>query len=137
MLHICQSYEIGRDAVLEGRSMRLRVKPSTAWLWRVFLLPVILWTRRFPRGAKAPREVVPDAMESDGLTQDAAVARLTRVSAEAAIALRHAAGQRPAPSMTHAYFGPLAPLTTMRLLNAHTRHHTQSLGRLAGEIAPA
>ena len=64
VLHICQSYELGRDAVAGGPSMRLRIAPPVAWLSRTLILPVFLATERFPRGAKAPAEVVPSATEA-------------------------------------------------------------------------
>jgi hypothetical protein len=34
--------------------------------------------------------------------------------------------------MVHAYFGRLSPLQTLRLLSAHTRHHTEGM-RARGE----
>ena len=127
VLHVCRAYELGRDAMAGGESMRLRVSPPVAWISRTLLLPVVLATQRFPRGARSPLEVVPDAAEARRLTPDAAADRLQRVAAEAAQALQRAAGQRPTPRVTHAYFGPLTPHTTLRLLSAHTRHHARSL----------
>lgn len=126
-LHICRAYELGRDAVDSGASMRLLVAPPVAWFARVVVLPAFLATRRFPRGARAPGEVVPDAEEARALLQGAAIARLERVSGEAAIALRKAAGTRPLPRVRHAYFGPLPPHAALRLLSAHTRHHARGL----------
>jgi len=126
-LHVCRAYELGRDAMAGGESMRLRVSPRVAWFSRTLILPLVLATKRFPRGARSPSEVVPDAAESLLLTPDAAADRLQRVAAEAAQALQRAAGQRPTPRVTHAYFGPLTPHTTLRLLSAHTWHHARSL----------
>ena len=127
VLHVCQSYELGRDSVAGGPGMRLRVAPPVAWFSRTLLLPVILATKRFPLGATAPAEVVPDTAEARLLLPDAAAARLQRVSKQAAVALRRAAGERPAPRLTHAYFGALNPLAALRLLSAHTRHHARRL----------
>ena len=129
VLHVCQAYELGRDSVAGGPSMRLRVATPVAWFSRMLLLPVILATKRFPPRAIAPAEVVPDAAKAGLLLQDAAAARLERVSGRAAAALRRAAGERPVPRLTHAYFGALNPLATLRLLSAHTQHHARKLAR--------
>ncbi|HEX6626801.1 MAG TPA: DinB family protein [Gemmatimonadaceae bacterium] len=126
-LHICHAYELGENAMAGGPGMRLRVSPPYAWVLRNLLLPVILATQRFPRGARAPREVVPDLEEARMLTPDAAAARLKRVADEAAAAFRRARRDGSAPLMTHAYFGALTPYVALRTLSAHTRHHARSL----------
>jgi hypothetical protein len=88
VLHVCRGYEVGRDAAAGGESMRLKVSPSAALMSRMLILPVVLAAHRFPRGARSPREVFPDAAEAEC---------------------------------------SLAPLATLRLLSAHTRHHTRDL----------
>ena len=130
VFHLCRAYELGRDAGDGGPGMRLLVSPSRAWALRTLLLPVILLTRRFPRGVRAPREVVPDAATSQRSTPDIAMGRLERTAREAAAALRRVAETRPAPRVTHAYFGPLAPRTALRVLSAHTTHHARGLAAL-------
>jgi hypothetical protein len=87
----------------------------------------MLATKRFPRGARVPREVAPDLEEAKLLIPDAAAGRLKRVANEAAAAMRGAGRDRSAPLMTHAYFGPLAPYAALSLLSAHTRHHARAL----------
>ena len=126
-LHVCRVYEMGRDAMAGGPSMRLRVSRPFSWLLRTLMLPVIIATKRFPRGAYAPREIAPDPAEAMLLTPHAAATRLQRVADEAAAAFRRAAAEPRAPSMTHAYFGPLAPHTALRLLSAHTWHHSRAM----------
>lgn len=125
-LHICNAYELGRDAMLRGVSMQLVVSKRYAWFLRTFALPLIIATTRFPR-AKAPREVRPNVEETKMLTRDAMRGRLLRASREASDAFRNAAGTSSLPRMTHAYFGDLTPYSVLRLLTAHTRHHTRSL----------
>jgi hypothetical protein len=127
VLHVCRAYELGRDAAAGGESMRLKVSPSAALISRMLILPVVLATHRFPRGARSPREVVPDAGEASLLLPDVGVRRLHKAAEQAAEELRQAAARRPLPRMTHAYFGPLAPFATLRLLTAHTRHHARDL----------
>jgi hypothetical protein len=127
-LHLCQSYELGGDVRPDAPGMRMKVTPSRATVLRTFLLPFIVATSRFPR-VKAPREVAPDAVESGKLTREAAVARLRRAATDAGNALRRAAAENPSLRLTHAYFGPLPPYVLVRLLSAHTRHHTRGLAR--------
>lgn len=110
-----------------GPSMRLRVSNRYSWLLRTLMLPVILATKRFPGGVRAPREVAPDLEEAKLLAPDAAATRLKRAADEAAAAFRQADRGRSAPLMTHAYFGPLTPYTALRMLSAHTRHHARAL----------
>jgi len=124
VLHLCRAYELGRDAANGGPGMRLVVSTSRAWALRTLLLPVILLTKRFPSGVRAPEEVVPDA--SARSMPDAALARFERVAQEAAVALRRAA----VPRVMHAYFGPLTPRAALRVLSAHTSHHARALSRL-------
>lgn len=134
VLHVCRSYELGRDSAAGGESMRLKVSPRAASVYRTLILPVVLATHRFPRGARAPREVRPDTDEASLLLPDVAVRRLQHGAEQAAEALRQAAGRRPAPRFTHAYFGPLGPLTTLRLLSAHTAHHRRDLAGIASRL---
>lgn len=127
-LHICSTYELGRDAIRGGQGMRAMVSKPYAWLLRTAILPLIFATKRFP-SAKAPREVRPDADEAQRLTPEQAATRLRRGADEAVLAFREASGRSPPPRMDHAYFGSLTPYTAFRLLTAHTRHHTRLLAR--------
>lgn len=128
-LHVVIAYEIGTGAAAapngEG-GMRMLVSPERAWLSRQFLLPLLLMTKRFPRGAKAPAEVVPSLPEAATLTVAALAARLVTAASDAVRSLRASDERTTTPRrFVHAYFGPLDPLTTLRLLSAHTRHHTR------------
>ena len=131
-LHVAIAYEIGSGAVAApdgDGGMRMLVSPSRAWLSRHLLLPLMLMTKRFPRGAKAPAEVVPSLPEAATMSATALSARLARSARDAVDALRRS-GERASPRrFVHAYFGPLDSLTTMRLLSAHTRHHTRHFAR--------
>jgi hypothetical protein len=126
-LHLCQSYELSRAVVGGAPGMALRVPRWRAWLLRTFLVPPLLASRRFPRGARAPREVRPDAAEASALGVEEGTRRLARAAADAASALEQAATTGSRVRFTHAYFGALPPLTTLRVLSAHTRHHTRAL----------
>lgn len=124
-LHIVLAYEIGLAGSAGGPGMQMRVSPGWARLSRLLVLPVILRTSWFPRGATAPREVRPPAAEARGLTREQLEARLRLVAGNAANGLRAADVRETVPRFVHAYFGPVSPLTALRLLSAHTRHHTR------------
>lgn len=124
-LHLVLAYGIGISVSTGGTGMRMMASPARAWLLRTLVLPVVLRTRSFPRGAVAPREVRPTSLDARGLTQRALEARLLQVAASAAQALQAADERTPAPRLVHAYFGPLTPFTTLRILSAHTRHHAR------------
>lgn len=126
-LHVCDSYAYGVAAATGGRGMRLRVPRLVAWVSRTVLLPRMLAAERFPRGARAPEEVVPDAADALALSPREAGLRLSRCAQEAVDGLRAAAERTPARRITHAYFGALTPLLALRLLSAHTRHHADGI----------
>lgn len=127
-LHVCVAYEVGAAAAAGGPGMRMRLSPAKARLARMLLLPFMFATTYFPRGVRAPREVVPNLDEARLLTPDAASERLRDAAARAATALRDAAAERPSLRIRHAYFGDIAPLAALRMLSAHTRHHARQLG---------
>jgi hypothetical protein len=133
-LHVALAYELALANLAGGVGMRLRVSPLRARLLRWFLLPQLLRTGKFPREVPAPREIRPSSDEAHTLTAPALLARLERAAQGAAEALHAAQGRRPPVRMVHAYFGALRPLTALRLLSAHTRHHAR---RLARRGAPA
>lgn len=126
-LHLCQSYELGRDVIGGAPGMTLKVPLRRAWVLRTFLVPVLLATKRFPRGARAPREVRPDVEAARTMDAEDGTRRLTRAAEEAARALHGAGVNGSTARFTHAYFGALEPLTALRVLSAHTRHHARGL----------
>lgn len=125
-LHICNAYEVAGNSVTGGPGMQLRVSRPYAWFLRTAVLPFILATKRFPR-ATAPREVRPNAEEAEQLTPEAASIRLRRAADSAVRAFRDAGRNPASPRMNHAYFGAINAYTALRLLSAHTRHHTRAL----------
>jgi predicted nuclease with RNAse H fold len=112
--------------------MALRVSPTAAALARALILPAMLLLRTFPRGAVSPAEVYPDAAEAARLSPADVDARLAVAARAACEALREAGTRGDRVGAVHAYFGALDPLTSLRLLSAHTRHHT---ARLASRTA--
>lgn len=125
--HVAVTYAYGRNAATTGVGMRLLVPRPLAWAARTFILPRMLDSKRFPRGAEAPAEVRPQGAQSAGWSRERAKAEVAAHAAEALAAFDRAAQERPAMTVTHAYFGPLPLLQTLRMLNAHTRHHAQGM----------
>lgn len=126
-LHVADSYAFGVEAAFGRAAMQRRTPAPVAWFARTVLLPRLLASERFPRGAQAPAEVVPDLARAAALDQPAMRHHLDAVAREAVAALQDAARHRPGIRITHAYFGPLRPLAALRLLSAHTRHHTEGM----------
>ncbi|HUQ99924.1 MAG TPA: DinB family protein, partial [Gemmatimonadaceae bacterium] len=132
-MHVCRAYELGSAALHGGDSMRLRVSERYAWWLRTLMMPVVLATRRFPRGAPAPREVWPEG-DVTAFTPDATRRRLEKLAPELAAGLHRSAAKPGSPRFTHAYFGMLTPYDTLRLLAAHTRHHERGLAYAARTV---
>ncbi len=118
-MHLIKAYELP----LNGTGMRLRVSPSYAWVLRNVYLRWLIARGTFHRGARAPSEVRPDEEAALAVSQAVLIDRLESTSSAAVETLRAAAQTRPDFRMIHAYFGPMAPLLSLRMLSAHTRHH--------------
>lgn len=125
--HVAVTYAYGRNAATTGIGMRLLVPRPLAWAARTFILPRMLDSKRFPRGADAPPEVRPEIANSVALSRQRAKEELQAHAAAALAAFDRAMTERPTMTVTHAYFGPLPLLQTLRMLNAHTRHHAQGM----------
>lgn len=125
-LHIAMSYEAGLAGLSSGAAMHLRVTPTRARLLHLVVLPIIFHSNWFPRGAAAPREVHPSTEVAHGLSPDLLVERLQSAASQ----LRASApGADEALRIRHAYFGALTSLDAVRMLSAHTRHHTRTIAR--------
>ncbi len=123
-VHVGDAYAFGSRAVAAGDTMRMLASPLMAWLGRTVLLPAMLATGRFPRGARAPREVRPDLAFAASLDRATALVRLEALARGCATAL----GDAPdTVRIRHAYFGDLPPRTALRMLAAHTMHHARLL----------
>lgn len=128
VLHVALSYEVALRGVRTGEGMRPRVSPMRATLLRWLVLPVMLASGWFPR-AKAPVEIrppKPGASENVDLTRPALLGRLRERAREVREELP---ASRPETRFRHAYFGDLAPERAIRMLAAHTRHHSRRLAR--------
>jgi hypothetical protein len=110
------------DRELAGeRPMNRRLPGWKQFLLRNLVLPRILRTRRFPTGARAPRETRPSG---PAVPPAEALRRLT----EALDRFETACAERgPRCHLTHPYFGRLDLPRFHRLLALHTLHHRAQL----------
>lgn len=121
--HLRLSTEKLREEAEGSSSMRLVLPAWKRLLLRLTVLPRILRSGRFPRGAPAPREVRP---VSPGLPRDEALGRFEREIArlEAACGATPANGRR---LLGHPYFGKISLTRFHRLLAVHALHHREQL----------
>ena len=138
VLHIEQSYLLGANALRGGPGMQLRRSPLVSWLSRIVMLPLMSLTKRFPKGVPAPREVRPDAAVAHAVSREALTARVQSAATAMLAALRESLASNSRVRVTHAYLGALDSYQTLRLLNAHTRHHAELLAppKIRGKSEP-
>ncbi len=119
---------LGYDAFLRDATGTGKMQLRGSWLmrriWRLFGLTSILWRKRIPVAARAPRESRPEwepasAAELLPLFHE----RATRF-AETVTTLRKS---EPNRTFTHPYFGELALEQTLALVAVHNRHHAAFL----------
>lgn len=138
LLHIEQSYRLGDDALRGGPGMRVIAPSIAAWLGRHVMLPLMTLTGRFPRNAPAPREVRPDAETAHAIPRIELTTRVQAAATQSLATLREVLASGRRARVTHAYFGALTPYQTLRILNAHTRHHAKLLAppKIVGKSQP-
>lgn len=121
--HLRMTYALVAQQLAGGSGIRVR---TPWWLrtilrWRV--LPRILSSGLFPRGARAPREIRP----GDGpFDQDQTLSALLTSATVVEEALVREWNGSPI-RMTHHVFGALDTPTAAKLLTVHTLHHTRQL----------
>lgn len=130
-LHVSDAYRFGCDAATNGTGMKLRVPPFASFLSRTIVFRLMLLFEWFPRNAPVPPEVRPDLTTAQQLSKDAARVLLVQQAAAAQAAL----SQPTAHRVQHAVFGSLSPQEALRMLSAHTRHHTAGMRARAATIA--
>lgn len=137
-LHIEQSYLVCIDALRGGPGMQPQRPAFVRWVGRTVMLPLMRLTGRFPQGVPAPREVRPDADQAHASLRDTLTARVQSAATATLAELRTATNSTSGVRVRHAYLGALNAHQTLRLLNAHTRHHAKLLAppKITGKSAP-
>lgn len=126
-LHVIDAYDYCLRGLNGGPQMRMQLPPWRMWILRELALPVLFATGRFPREAPAPPEVIPDVSQAALLAQAEAGPRLIDTASRTMDALGVARRDSPDRRIAHAYFGPMSPVQTAKLLIGHTRHHIAGL----------
>ena len=122
--HLILAYDaLLRDAVGTGK-MRLKGNAVKRRIWRLFGLTSILWRKRIPVAARAPKEARPEwepAPASELLPIfEARVSKFEQT-------ITHLQKHEPGKRFTHPYFGDIAIEQTLVFLAVHNRHHTRFL----------
>jgi ribosomal protein S12 methylthiotransferase accessory factor YcaO len=122
--HLALAYEAVLREITGGPAMAPRAGAWQQRLLRWFVLPHILFHRKFPRGARAPRETRP----LDGnVDRGAALHRLREVAERAQRELWDAERRGMHPSLTHPYFGSIDGLRALRFSAVHVEHHRRQI----------
>jgi hypothetical protein len=122
--HIVLAYEAFLRDVGGRGSMQLRGTPWRRFVWRWLALTAILWRKRIPVAARAPRESRPD-WETTPASE--LLPLLERRADEFEVALTSAWRSEPHRTVTHPYFGQMTLDQTLQLVAVHNRHHAAFL----------
>jgi hypothetical protein len=124
--HLIAAYDVILRELRGGKGMRVRTGFFLRTIIRWTVMPRIIRTGIFPKGAKAPRETRP----GDTLyPRDEAIALFRARSGEFAEAVRNAP---PAKRLTHAYFGLGTVEEGVRICARHIEHHAGQMRELVG-----
>ena len=122
--HVTMAYEAFLRELAGGEPMRLVGTPFKRMIWRAIGLTSVLWRKKLPRGARAPREIRPPEGSHD---QVALLAQFRDVTVKFEAAFGETWRSRPATVVHHPYFGALDLADAIRMITVHTRHHTAVL----------
>jgi DinB superfamily len=122
--HLALTYEAALRELATGEAVRLRM---TGWRQRVarwIVLPHILFHRTLPVRVRSPRETRPPEQVP---ARRAEVLRRVRDLGERCELELDRARRDGGGSLTHPYFGRLAPVKAMRFVAVHLEHHTRQI----------
>jgi hypothetical protein len=122
--HLAMTYRVFIGEVTGGPAMKLKLTPFRRRVLKLLMLPHMLFHRTFPRGARAPRELRPDAAALPGKAQ--ALADLRALGERFADEAERARGGGR-DRVTHPYFGAIDLTRGMRLCAVHLEHHTRQI----------
>lgn len=124
--HITLAHELLAQQLAGGPAMRVVVHGWRRLALRWVVLPWILRTGRFPRGARAPREARPSAAPA---ARRALIERLEAAVTAVGGDLGRSGDPGFSRRLDHPYFGAMSVAHAVRLSAVHTRHHLASLSR--------
>ena len=123
--HLIRTYEVTLGQMRGGQGIKMQYGFPLRQILRVLLLPKIFRTRKLPRGAKAPPEILP---KDSGMLRETALEHLKELSGEfenEILARRNDTYFR----LTHHVFGEIKPLKGIDFVAIHTEHHARQLTR--------
>ncbi len=124
--HITLAHELLAQQLAGGPAMRVVVHGWRRLALRWAVLPWILRTGRFPRGARAPREARPSAAPA---SRRVLIERLEKAATAVGGELAQGGDRGFSRRLDHPYFGAMSVAHAVRLSAVHTRHHLASLSR--------
>jgi uncharacterized damage-inducible protein DinB len=122
--HVVLAYEAFIRDLEGGESMRLVGTPLKRALWRAVGLTSIVWLKKIPRGARAPRESRPPEAAMD---QGELLAQLREQTDRFEAIFRETWDRDATRRVVHPYFGSLDLSDGMTMCTVHTRHHAAVL----------
>jgi hypothetical protein len=123
--HLALTYRVFIGEAATGTTMKLKLTPFRRRMLKLLLLPHMLFHRKFPKGARAPREVRPESVTG---TRDEALAQLRALGEQFERAAEAARGAGK-PGLTHPYFGLIDWNRGMRFCALHIEHHRGQIAR--------
>lgn len=125
--HVTQTYEVMTRQLRTGEGLRIQTGWFMRQVLRVAVLRPIMWTRRLPSGAKAPRVLRPvDDMPS----QHEAIERLRDAVRDLETELL-ARREEKGLQLTHHIFGSFDARMALDFIAVHTEHHGRQLEAIA------
>lgn len=122
--HVALAYDAFTGELDGSGQMRLVGTPLKRLLWRAIGLTSVLWLKKLPRGARAPREIRPPEGPHD---QHELLAELRESTEKFEQVFRETWERNAAKTVNHPYFGALDLVDSIRMVTVHTRHHAAVL----------
>ncbi len=121
--HLILTYQVFLNQMRGEQNIKTVHSSFVRWLLRLFILPIIYWRRKLPRGAQAPAEILP--IEANK-TREAALEQLKKAIDEFE---SEASERRNEESLrlTHHVFGKIKLIEGIDLAAIHTEHHARQL----------
>ncbi len=121
--HLILTYEMLVKQIRGEQSMQMQYGFPLRQILRLAVLPKIYRTRRLPRGAKAPSEIMPEDSKMPRQTALKQLEKLSGAFENEILSRRNDKKFR----LTHHVFGEIKPLKGIDFIAIHTEHHARQL----------
>jgi hypothetical protein len=123
--HLILTYEMLVKQIRGEQNLKMQYGFPLRQILRLAILPKIYRTRRLPRGAKAPPEIMPEDSE---MPRETALEKLEELSGEFENEILSRRDDKKF-RLTHHVFGEIKPLKAVDFIAIHTEHHARQLPR--------